>query len=86
MTHDQRQWDEEPQRVFLLWHSHGKGDGKTDDKLLGVYSSRARAEERWQRALALPGFRDVPEGFLIDEYVVDHDQWAEGFVTATGCE
>jgi hypothetical protein len=32
--------------------------------------------------LPLPGFRDYPEGFHIDEYQLDQDQWREGFITA----
>ena len=33
--------------------------------------------------MGLPGFRDVPDGFILDEYLVDQDNWTEGYVTIT---
>ncbi len=61
----------------LVWDEEA-GD---DLKVLGVYSSAARAADRVQRARILPGFRDEPDCFFIDSYVVDADQWTDGFVT-----
>ena len=59
---------------------HDIDDAICDDaKLLGCYSSRARAEDRVERSRELPGFRDQPDAFVISEYVVDKDEWAEGF-------
>jgi hypothetical protein len=77
--------------VYLLWHMRpleGQEDLdpemhhiETEDKLCGVYSTRARAEEGRSRLLTQPGFREYPDAFLIDEYEVDQVQWTEGFVT-----
>jgi hypothetical protein len=67
--------------VFLLWHSHDLGDGETDDKLVGVYSSIDEAEAAKARKLKFEGFRDSPEGFLIDCYELDRDAWSEGYIT-----
>lgn len=50
-----------------------------DAKLLGVYSSPAKAEERMRRARLLPGFADEPECFVIDDYMLDEDEWTDGF-------
>jgi hypothetical protein len=69
--------------VFLLWHVHNLPGGAEDVKLIGVYSSRDLAEQAQQKATLLPGFRDVPDGFCIDRYVVDRDHWTEGYVTLT---
>jgi hypothetical protein len=52
-----------------------------DLKILGVYSSEARAADRIQRARELPGFREEPDCFYIGQYTVDQDKWEEGFVT-----
>ena len=65
--------------VFLLWHSRELGDGETDDKLVGVYGSQAEAEAASTRKLAFPGFREHPDGFVIDRYELDKDAWSEGF-------
>jgi hypothetical protein len=57
-----------------------------DVKLLGVYSSEQMAAEAKERAIGLPGFRDAPDGFDIDCYRVDRDEWTEGFITVTAGE
>ena len=69
--------------VFLLWHVHEFPDDEEDAKLIGVYSSPEAAERAQQRLAAVPGFRDVPNGFCIDRYAVDQDHWTEGYVTET---
>jgi hypothetical protein len=68
--------------VWLLWHTHTVGE-EDDEKLIGVYTTQKDAEQAQRRASALPGFRDVPEGFGIDSYVVDQDRWTKGFVLLT---
>ena len=68
--------------VFVLQHVHEREDGAEDVKFIGVYSSREKAEEAAPRLARLPGFADAPDGFHVDEYRVDQDQWAEGYVTA----
>ncbi|WP_238431402.1 DUF7336 domain-containing protein [Streptomyces cavernae] len=60
------------------WADEAEGD---DVKLLGVYSSRDKAAERIARARLLPGFREEPKCFYIEEFTVDSDEWTEGFVT-----
>lgn len=67
--------------VFLLWHSRAGRDDRTDDKLVGVYSTRAEAEAAIARKLSFEGFRDFPDGFLIDPYELDRDAWSEGFIS-----
>jgi hypothetical protein len=66
--------------VFLLWHIHELSNGEEDAKLIGTYSSLEKAEQAKQRALVLPGFQDVPEGFVIDKYILDRDDWTEGYI------
>lgn len=68
------------EHVYLLWHTHEPNE-EENGKLLGVYSSRERAEQRILQANELPGFRDWPDGYIIDDYGVDDDKWREGFVT-----
>jgi len=67
--------------VFVLQHVHSLDDGAEDVKLIGVYSSRQKAQEAVARLAAAPGFSDAPDGFNIDEYRLDQDQWVEGYVT-----
>ena len=72
----------ETQQVYLLWHTHELEDGESDEKLLGVYSTEAKATTRIASAIKLPGFREATAGFEVVRYVVDRDEWAEGFVTS----
>jgi hypothetical protein len=65
--------------VFLLWHTHEFSDGEEHSKLIGVYATAEDAEAARLRALPRPGFRDLPEGFLVEEYVIGQDHWTEGY-------
>jgi hypothetical protein len=70
--------------VFVLQHVHEREDGSEDVKFIGVYSSREKAQAAVARLRQLPGFADAPDGFHIDEYPVDRDHWAEGYVAVAG--
>jgi homoserine kinase type II len=70
--------------VFVLQHLHVREDGAEDVKFIGVYSSREKAQAAVARLSRLPGFSDAPDGFHFDEYRVDQDQWAEGYVVVAG--
>jgi len=67
-------------RVFVFQHEH-ELDGCDEVKFIGVYSSEERARAAVDRARALSGFCDYPDGFSVDPYEVDMDHWTEGFVT-----
>lgn len=67
--------------VYVLHHVHEFGDGEEDVKMIGVYSTQEQAEAAVGRMRLQPGFSDAPEGFSIDRYPLDQDNWAEGYVT-----
>lgn len=69
--------------VYLLHHTYGPAESETY-KLVGVFRSQTSAQEAMQRALMLPGFKDYPDGFTIDRYVLDKACWTEGFGLADG--
>lgn len=66
--------------VFVLQHVHSRADGTEDVKFIGVYSSRDNAEAAVVRLSGQPGFADATDGFHVDEYRVDQDNWVEGYV------
>jgi len=77
----------EGQFVYLVWWMPYDRNGNLyedfgydDVKLIGTYSTRLKAESAIERASNLPGFRMHPESFVIDEYVIDKDEWTSGFV------
>jgi homoserine kinase type II len=70
--------------VFVLQHVHERAGGVEDVKFIGVYSSRENAQAAVARFSELPGFADAPDGFRIDEYPLDRDHWAEGYVAVAG--
>jgi hypothetical protein len=82
------------QSVFVVQHLHLLPDGAEDIKLIGVYKSAESARNAVGRLALQPGFRDHSriidptidsdeQGFYIDEYELDKDEWAEGFVTVS---
>jgi uncharacterized protein YegP (UPF0339 family) len=71
--------------TYDLWHL--RYDGREDhDKLLGVYSSREKAEEALASLRDKPGFRDHPDGFEILDGAIDETFWLEGFSSVWGDE
>jgi hypothetical protein len=66
------------EQVWLVQHLHALSDGSEDVKF-GVYSTQARAPEAIGLRAKAPGFCDSPDGFHIDEYVLDKDHWVQGF-------
>lgn len=67
--------------VYIVQHVHEFEDSHEDYKFIGVYSTRQKAEEAVSRLRTKDGFRNIPEGFEIDEYELDEDHWTEGYVT-----
>ena len=75
--------------VFVLQHLRTHVSGAEAVKLIGIYESKAAAEEAVGRLADKPGFRDNPhivdpfgddtDGFYIDKYLLNDDNWAEGF-------
>jgi hypothetical protein len=63
--------------LFVLFHSMAE-TGRV--KVIGIYSSRALAEEAETRSRLLPGFAEEPDGFTIEQFEVDKDHWPRGFV------
>ena len=64
--------------VFLLQHSY-EVDGVDEVKIIGIYSSKKKAEKVIEKYKVLPGFNKYMDSFHIDEYPVDTDHWNEGF-------
>jgi homoserine kinase type II len=65
--------------VYILWHSY-EDDEHEDSKLIGVYSSQELAESAKRNVINQPGFNTYPNGFVIDKYEMNQDNWTEGFV------
>lgn len=65
--------------VYVLQHVRELEGGAKDVKFLGVYSSREKAQAATARLCQQPG----SNGFHIDEYELDKDQWIEGYLTVS---
>jgi hypothetical protein len=70
-------------KVYVLQHEHSLSDGTEDVKFIGVYSSKENAQAASVRLGQAKGFSETMDGFSIDEYEVDKDQWLEGYVTSS---
>ena len=68
--------------VYVIQHTHVLADCDEEDvKFIGVYSSEDAANMAIERASIRPGFVDSKDGFSIDKYVVDEDNWTSGYLT-----
>jgi len=67
--------------LFVVQHLHVLNDGEEDVKFIGVYSSQEAAQKAVDRLKLKPGFCDTPEGFSIDPYTLDEDNWTGGYST-----
>ena len=70
--------------VFVLQHSYEYGDDNeyTETKLIGIYSSMEKAKETVNKLKTAEGFREYPlDCFYITKYMLDEDDWTEGFVS-----
>lgn len=65
--------------VYKLEHSHisgSLGDEKLfDTKVIGYYSSRKKAEETMERYKYITGFKDYPDGFIIEKIEIDFNNF-----------
>lgn len=64
--------------VYVLWHSY-EDDTHEDSKLIGVYKTKELADQARAKIVLQSGFRDWPDGFIVDEYELNTDHWEEGF-------
>ncbi len=72
---------EAPVALFVVQHVHVLENGEESVKFIGVYSSKEAAEHGVDRLRLRPGFCDTPDGFSIDPYSLDEDNWTEGYST-----
>ncbi len=66
--------------VYLLQHSYENEEG-SEVKILGVFSSKQNAEAAIDSMIRKPGFSSYPDGFHIDELILDSVFWQDGFST-----
>ena len=69
--------------VFILHHVHVLDEDDEDVKIIGIYSSELLAKQAIERAKVLEGFKDAQDGFTVDTYEIDVDNWVEGYITVT---
>ncbi|HHX58141.1 MAG TPA: hypothetical protein GX710_09010 [Clostridiales bacterium] len=74
--------------VYLVQHSrpivndeYNESDDVYDTKIIGIYSTKEKANIVIKRYKTLEGFCDYPNNFYIDKYNIDEENWKEGFIT-----
>jgi hypothetical protein len=70
--------------VYLLQHSFEyeyKGELFEETKIIGIFSTKEKAEKIISHYSALPGFKDHPlECFYLDRYELNKNFWEDGFI------
>ena len=58
-------------KCYVIYHIHIFEDGNEDYKIIGIFSSYDKAlEVKEKYSSELPGFKDFPEEFCIEEFEV----------------
>ncbi|MGX5684959.1 DUF7336 domain-containing protein [Chryseobacterium cucumeris] len=69
--------------IYALSHTYTH-ESHTDTKFLGFSNSVENLEKLKAKAVVLPGFRDYPDSFVTDCYILDKIHWNEGFLEVIG--
>lgn len=64
------------EEVFVLQHLNELPSGAKASKLIGYYTTKALAQAALDRTRPLPGFCDVPDGFVLRVMRVDEDSFS----------
>jgi hypothetical protein len=65
--------------VFLAMHVFRYEDGHDNIRVIGIFSSKRRAQEAIRHLRDKPGFRYRKRAFEVSRYVLDLRHWTEGF-------
>jgi hypothetical protein len=65
--------------LYSLTHEYGLPERLDTAKHIGIYISRIEAEAAIRRANQLPGFREHPDNYRINEFILDQDVAMYGF-------
>ena len=65
-------------QVYMLWFSRDPDEEM--EIIVGIYGTEAEAQSALRLRADKPGFRDFPDGFHIDSWVLGRSSWDEGFV------
>lgn len=80
----------ERKELYALWHNYElvDDDGPRDeDKLIGIFSTREKAQKAIEMLRDKEGFRDHPlHYFMIDTMQLDRVGWEDGFTTVRWAE
>lgn len=63
--------------VFLLWYVQKQDDDSEAGLLIGVYRTIADANAAIDRLKSKTGFVPAPEGFRINRYELNRDNWED---------
>jgi hypothetical protein len=68
-------------KVFLLHHIHRFDDDDESVKLIGVFTSEDEAKAVVSLLVQQPGFKENPDGFVLEQHLLNDYSWREGYTT-----
>ncbi len=68
------------EKVYLVLHTSDVNQEYEDVKMIGVFSSRNRADQVITDLKTKPGFEEAKRGFTVEELEVDAVEWKDGYV------
>ncbi len=68
------------ENLYIVQHEYENNKGCEVVRLIGLYSTKEKAEKALESVRNQHGFRDYPSGFYLERIQLDEDSWREGFV------
>lgn len=65
--------------IFSISHIYTVDSSTDDERIIGIFSNLAMAEQVVEQLKEQPGFKDYPENFIIDEIELNQLLWSSGF-------
>ena len=68
-------------KIYELSHTYEDDDGYDNVTYIGVYPSIKDAYNKINIIKILRPYSEYPNNFIVDEYVINEDNWCDGFFT-----
>lgn len=67
-------------KIYFLYYVYEFEDGHDDVRLLGVFSSKQKANIALQNIKKNPDYKKIKNFFSIHQIIIDRLAWTEGYV------
>lgn len=70
-------------RLYIVCHMYEINEHE-EARMIGIFSSVNKANEVIKKHKKLPGFKEYPDGFIVDTCKMEEEDWESGFIISRG--